>query len=229
MIAYAFMCAGLYQMAYWSTFKLNAFSFIGFSDIVSTFIQPIVYGPFVAMMIYMTILEADSKSPVSKNDFQPSERSKKINSLIIRFIKLFYLVIISWQLVANESIEKAVWLPILFIPVAVTIVMKIEELYKPEFLGWNIFFTLYIAVLPMVSITQGRVNALDIYYNSEFQYIQKNKEHDALKFIGKAGDLYIFSNTANTQVSIIPGSSENILTLINYKGHFKWENHLIHF
>ncbi|MES2131102.1 MAG: hypothetical protein V4506_02065 [Bacteroidota bacterium] len=227
-VPYAFLCAGLYQISFWSTFNINIFSFLDISDIIKSFIYPFFYSCSIFLVINFVQIE-------DYFDWQPYERDKsKPRTLFKRFLYAFlragYFGLFSLIAFSNDSKFKSVYIALLSIPFLHYFLS--EYLIKDESLinkKYKFLIITLIVILPASSFVFGKLNSIQIHDNYRFNYTVDVIKDKPLKFLGKASNHYIFATVDNEdkyfyEISDINGLHIKEFNLTKNNFHFATDN-----
>lgn len=213
-IPYIFLCAGLYQMAYWLPFDINGFSFLSTSDIILSFIQPFLYSSFFSLGMYLVNYQNLTHFlPYGEGNIQTMSTGKKIFWQCLEMIYLLYIV----YLILHESEKlKAIALPIVLIPGIYFLLLNIIKNQGIEMNKLRKLLLFFTVLLPLLSFHNGSKNAYDIYDCKKFQYSTSIIPNDSLKFLGKASEYYIFVSIDNNDRYVYNAAGMSNLKLNKY-------------
>lgn len=201
-VPYAFFCAGLYQLMFWSTFNIDAFSFLDFGDIIKSFVYPFFYSASIALLISLIQYDTSySIFPYGGGSKEPWSLRKRIAWTII---KLLYLSLLSYFILIDTSKTKGVFLPYLFLPGLHYVLSEflLEKNLMPHE-KYRFFLVYLFLMLPILSASTGKRNALKIFDNREYSYSPTLSKEAPIKFLGKASDHYVFTTLDNKDKFLI--------------------------
>jgi hypothetical protein len=195
-IPYAFLCAGLYQIAFWTPFNINGFSFLDISDIIKSFVLPFLYSSSAALFMHLFHFNTTIDIwPYGGGNSQPANRKKR---LIFGIIQIIYISVLGYFLTIHEDKWKGLYVPLMFLPglyfaLSEFVIRKNIIIHEK-----SRFFLLYLIVLlPISSYTSGTKNACNIYENKKYEYNDTIIPKQDLKFLGKTSEHYIFISLDN--------------------------------
>lgn len=236
LIPYLVICSGIYHIAYWDTFDINGLAYIGFSDLIKSFVYPfLTFGTlfFVSIVSTEVMFRIDdwfpsksSNTTTSQGGFMPSGggRNTPIGKTLNSKPGLFILVVL-WAVVVvllykhGQTIRWLIW---------GTVISLVPYLFldRVGFLN-SIFsnnsirqFVIRILIyIPAFSFAAGKYESELIYRNIKYKYIIKatpvpmsnSFTIDTIKLIG-ISDKYFFT-TDLTNSNILLMRSDNFDTL----------------
>lgn len=214
-IPYAFFCAGLYHLSFWSTFNINIFSFFGLTDIITTYIYPFFLSASVSLLAWIIqyILIQKILPYGGGND---GKKSTKKEAFLILMISLYLISIFAIWL-NTDKIYRVFFISIMIMPIISSFVTEIlirngiiENTRK-----YIVF--IYIAILlPVFSFAFAKLNASEIYKNESVDINTEILPDDTLKFLGKANSHYFFMSLDNKDKYIFDVSEVKGLHLTEY-------------
>jgi hypothetical protein len=216
LVPYAFLCAGLYQIAFWSPFGINIFPYLGITDIILSFIQPFLYSSFGAVIFFpfQHIIYGDFFPYGDGNIEEPSIR-KKIIWFVVKFV---YVGVMAYYLILHEDKWKGLYIPIYaFLGLSF---MSTEFLLKKNLIKHDkiyFAFTSFLILMPLVSFYIGTANAKKIYTNESYEYSTYVIPNTTLKFLGKGSDHFIFVSLDNKEKFFFSTSEINGLKLQQFE------------
>jgi uncharacterized membrane protein YwzB len=195
-LPYAFLCAGIYQLAYWLPFEINGFSFLGITDIIMSFIQPFLYSSFATFLLvviqYYQAGSIESEKPVED---KPKSRNMRLIIIALEFIYVAALILANWFL---DLKQKSLFLPFLIIGgLFIVVPVLLKKIGYVGIKNWRYIINFAI-LLPVLSYYYGAKNAYTIFDNFSFEYSTRVL-NQPLKFLGKASDYYIFVSLDNKE------------------------------
>lgn len=205
-IPYAFFCAGLFHLAFWSSFQINGLSFVNISDIIKSSIQPILVsflGTIASLFLVDTITDNLNKKVTTVPKF-------------IVYIYISILIIVALIPHDFDELYNIFWVPTIFIPASLMFV----RFYLRTFItNTKIVSSIsyFMVLFPVLSFMTGKLESFKIKNNIECQYTTTILPDKTLKFIGKAGSIYFFSSLDNIEKFIVHDDKFDIITLKNDK------------
>lgn len=216
LIPYGFICAGLYQIAFWSPFGINGFAFLDISDIVLSFIHPFLLTSISSLVVHLIHFNLGQEVfPYGGGNATAPSKNKRIAWIIIESAYLFSIICF---IILLEDKWKGLFLPLYILPGLYFMVS--EFLLKQNIMSHskNRFFLLYLVVfLPVLSFTSGTRNAYQIYENQEYMFSDEIIPGKTLKLIAKTSEHYIFITSDNTEKYFFAEDELKILKLREYK------------
>lgn len=217
-IPYAFLCAGMYQLAYWMPFDINGFAYLGVTDIILSFVQPffnfylwvaftglLTYG--VSSVVLDYIKTKGKKRKIDINEDPAVENSEGLWVLVRAiFVFVVYVVFLLWALFCDLKtrlvILPQVACPLIFILLSEYIVE--QNFVRRSKLNYLLMYLIFF--LPVYSLVSGATSSLKIYEGKEYHYSLEILQSDTLKFVGKASDYYFFVSMDNQKKYIFTTS-----------------------
>ncbi len=215
LVPYAFLCAGLYQIAFWSPFGINIFPYLGITDIVLSFVQPFLYSSFGAIIFFpiQHIIYGDI-FPYGGGNTEEQSKKKKILWIIIEFA---YAALMVYLLIIHKDKWKGLYVPI-YAFLGLNFIFT-EFLLKRNLIKHNkiyFAFTSFLIIMPLVSFYIGTANAKKIYTNESYEYSTYVIPDTTLKFLGKGSEHYIFVSLDNKEKFFFSTSEIKGLKLLQF-------------
>jgi hypothetical protein len=215
-IPYAFFCAGLYQIAFWTPFNINGFSFLDISDIIKSFIQPFLFSSSLALFGHIIHFNTTFQIwPYGGGNIEPPSKKKRDFRLILETL---YVLALIYFVTLFDYKWKGLFVPTFFIPGLYLTISELFLRYNLIIHEKNRFFVLYLLVmLPILSFTSGTRNAYQIFENKQYDYSTIIIPDKTLKFVGKASSHYIFISEDNKEKYFFSTGEIKGLKLQEYK------------
>ncbi len=214
-LAYLTICAGIYHIAYWDTFGINGLAFLDVSDLVKSFIYPVVslfgYGIYNFLIGYFS------------SGYSSILHSETLGKYKVKVIDILYIIILLSMLCFGIylALDDNPAYYVLFAFTTGEFLMsfsKTERLFDsiPDINHKGIFIRALIYI-PVFSYSTAKYYSVSIKSNYRFDYVfDGSGKKDTMKFLGKGGNYFIFTDTRNNKIFII--SVNKIDTLILRKG-----------
>lgn len=205
-IPYAFFCAALFHLAFWSSFQINGLSFIDLSDIIKSSIQPI-FLTFLGTIASLLLID-----PITEN------LNKKVVTVpkFILYLYITSLIIVSFIPHDFDNLANIFWVPSIFIPASLMFVrFYLRTFITNTKIVSSVSF--FIVLFPVFSFMTGKLESFKIKNNIKCQYSTSILPDRTLKFIGKAGSSYFFASTDNSEKFIIHDDKFATITLTDKK------------
>jgi hypothetical protein len=215
LIPYFFLCAGLYNIAFWSPFGVNAFSFLDVADIIKSAIVPFFYTSFSSL--FLLIFQYSGMYNILPYGGGNTKPPKLLKKIIWALLNSVYYGLVIYLIAIHTDKWKGLYLPwILAIGAFHTFS---EYLLKKQIIEHSktSFLLIYVIILlPVFCYTSGTVNAEQIYENKKCEITNNIIPGIPLKFLGKASDHYIFVSVNNLEKYIFSTSEIKGLKLIEF-------------
>jgi hypothetical protein len=212
-IPYLTVCGGLWNWAYWSTFDINIFVFIDVTDIVKSFIIPLlssaiffIVGQVLAWFFFQQRLPYGGGA-----DSRPGIFLRKYSKLFA----FIWLALIATLLIKSD--EPYRWISSVMMIIPLMLIPAVESgLLAESFPDRNLRATILttIILVPFLSFAQGKMSGELIYKNRKFKTLDKEtirqvRPNDTLdyKFLGLAGN-YVFGLSPDNKTTLIMLRSE---------------------
>jgi hypothetical protein len=225
-IPYLTVSAGLYHLAFWSTFGINGLAYIGLQDVIKSFVFPFI-SVFILFVlgvslneIFLSFSSFDDK--LSPGGGRNRNIGKKLNSKIgISIILFIWLITILILYFIDINVEHwIIWAAITgLVPVIVIDRNEIfhEYIENEKLRKYTIWILVYI---PIFSFASGKYQSQLIHQNLKYKYTVRQKAIpnsnlytvDTLKFIGNTDTQVFFTDINNSTIFIL--RADNIDTLI---------------
>lgn len=214
-IPYAFLCAGLYQLAYWLPFNINGFMYLSVSDIIMSYIQPFLYSSAASLIFIAVTYYNYLTLPRINTTIEDSSFRTKVIKIIIESVYLFLILL---AIIWFDAKQKLLYLPFICFPGLYFLLSQFLLKYNViEKSSYRSIIAALILIFPTFSITLGTRNAYEIYANKKFDYNTYILKKEPLKFLGKASDFYIFVSFNNKEKYIFSTNEVKGLNLKEYK------------
>lgn len=224
-IPYLTVSAGLYHLAFWSTFDINGLAYIGLQDVIKSFVFPFI-SVFILFVLGVSLNEIFLSFSSFDDKLVPGggrngKIGKKLNSKIGISIILFIWLITVLILYSIDNVGCwIIWAAVTGL-VPVTVIDRNEIFH--EFIENNKLrkYTIWILVyIPIFSFASGKYQSQLIHKNLKYKYTVRQKAIpnsdsytvDTLKFIGNTGRQVFFTDINNSTIFIL--RADNIDTLI---------------
>jgi hypothetical protein len=237
LIPFCFLCAGVYNIGYWTTFNINIFPYLNFTDIITSSIIPVIQSLATTIGTYLfsllsgyhfdlIVLRKPAKELKTNESISVASLSGKgkLNSFWLKSSSIFkFISIVGYALLIEHFLNLktktgTVYLAYLILPVIFLFLAKLLVKQNLKLDGGYLFaILLFVSLLPSLSYISGRSKGIAIFENTEFEYSTKLLNKKPLKFLGKAGDYYILNSVDNSEKYFY--STTEIKTLI--LSHFK--------
>lgn len=221
-VPYLTVSAGLYHLTFWSTFGINGLAYIGFQDIIKSFVFPFI-SLFILFIFGVSLneifLSFDKKLPPGGG--RNRNIGKKLNSKIgISLALIIWLTIVLILYFIDNVYLWFIWAGVTGI-VPVTFFDRIEIFHdyieNARIRKYAIWILVYI---PIFSFASGKYQSQLIQQNLKYKYTIRQKAIpnsnsytiDTLKFIGNTDKQVFLSDLNNSTIFIL--RTDNIDTLI---------------
>lgn len=228
--AYGACVATIYLVSFWSTFGVNIMQFIGLTDILKLAIYPILLGAgFLGLwLLHLTTMSLMIAVRFAGEDDEASDSLSPPDSWVdwlvskatpAVFTALFFIL---FSIVLGVSGYTLVWVSgSIAVGLILGILIEVVPIIK-LLIARNSFrrILLYLVlIVPLFSFGMGKAGAHDILvgvgikristkiikaYNSD-EFIQREllSRDETLKFIGLAGDYFIFIREDNSAIYLL--------------------------
>lgn len=217
LVAPYFITVGLlYLWAYWSSFGINILEYAALSDIAKVAIIP-VGSAFVFILFGFFLGEFGY---VNKLHFPPGGgRDTRTGRFLGKFQRLF--VIIYWLflflLIVTTLPGKWTILPIwgMFAPYWI-LKMKTAFLTEIENDSVRSLMIMILAILPIFSFCQGKINADKVLNNTQYLYVEGATSDEQMKYVGYINQITFLISKDNQHIRIWR-IDKDWLDLLKYK------------
>lgn len=186
------ICGLLYHVSFWAFFRVNALSFITFSNILTSAFEPVVYTTFPPLVLYVF-----SFSKVLKSGFGNMSRIMTITLIIVCVITLVVFILSHY----NEDL--LFFVSTLALAFAVTIQSHLY-LTKSSFPNSFIHRVLLVVIihLPIFCAQVGVLQALKIKDNKKYYFtiLTVGQRSDTLKILYSSEDGFLLTDKKNSTI-----------------------------
>lgn len=211
-LPYLGVCAILYHLAYWSTFNINALSYLSLSNILVSSIYPIVTSVASSFLgIIASYLFPQKKTSREGEQNTIFDKIRDSKSAIILLIALWLFLII--YIHRNGHVER--WFMWTYL-VAIVPYFYIEQNTLIPYIKddrTRLFFTWMLILLPIFSYSTGKYNSEKIFRNISFRYTLKNEQK--LKYLGHTEGHVVLSTLNNDCIILLRSDAQDSIYLFN--------------
>lgn len=232
LLAYFFICGGLYLIGFWTTFGVDITPFVSLTDIPKSFILPFVLSQgFFLFNLLTNFLSSTIQKDEEQTEVAPAPQRKLWQRRLLIFISIDMLFIYAvfaisrfyWSYNQNGLFW---WLSTLTIGFYVSykfVTNSFVKQYIPYF-TLRLYAANVVCLLPFFCFSTGKVLSLSIYHNSDIKYVSISNEQSqsanadstsfardssssSLKFLGFLGDKLIASSLDNEKIVFLNQSA----------------------
>jgi len=216
LVPYLTLCAGLYQLTYWSKFDINGLEFISISAIVKSSIYPIIVTfifAILGMILGESIFRFDDKMPSGAG------RKTKFGKFLNKKMTLSIIIILwcaaLYFIFNHGTVYRWIIWAFLFASVP-TVTLDRLGLWKDDFNnnGMRLWAIRILVLLPSFSFSAAKINSELIYDNYKFEFVIGENitqyvkdfpvnESDTLKYLGKSDNYIHLISMDNSQKYIV--------------------------
>jgi hypothetical protein len=222
-LPYLFVCGGLYNIAYWGTFRINGLAYIGLSELIKSVVHPCVY--FIGIFLLSTII---SEGILRLNKVLPhgggrhTPVGEKLNSNWGISIHLVLWLSIVIFLYSYGNVNR--WLPWAIIAgIAPMIFLDRIGLWSNDFddSKLRIHAIRIFVFLPILSFASGKYQSELIYQNIQYQYITSDtivpywnsSTVDTLKYLGNVDQYILLTDFNNSKIVFVRNDKLDVFQL----------------
>ena len=211
-----FVAVGLlYLWAYWSSFGINILEYAALSDIAKVAIIP-MGSAFVFVLLGFIIAEFNY---VNKLHFPPGGgKNTRTGRFLNKFKHLFifpYWLFLFYLLFASVP-NKWTILPVWGMMAPYWILKKTGFLAEIENDSARSLIIMTLAILPIFSFCQGKINADKVLNNTEYFYVQGDLPDEHMKYVGYINQVTFLISKDNQHIRIARLDKDR-LDLLKYK------------
>jgi hypothetical protein len=211
---YAFLCAILYLLSFWSTFKINYLEYISLADILKVAIYPIIgstLGIITGLLLSdfneVTAIKKEKKTPLfKKKDYRTILVLCVISLLFINIANIFWMFSGLIGFIAANRLQSN---------------PKIKNLIPNNSILWTTIFLIF--TLPLLSYSYGLKNSYDLKMGYNVYYAKTSQfkdrvifgEQALVKYIGFADKHLFFTSLDNSNLYIVNSDNIDIFELSN--------------
>ncbi len=218
-IAYLFICGGIYLLGFWGTFNIDAFAFMQIWDIPKSFIAPFMYAGGAAVLLQLSF----GFFVINNNDFGDVVYPIYLNQRV-RTVILSLILVTGVFLSRYFQYNMRYWMIFLFVFAPLFILeLQSNNFIKKIIPKFSSRFILIFTIIsfPTLSFMLGKKNSLRIYHNEYIKIInspeinikQKLSDTIPLKLIGFMGDKFIVGTLNNNKIFVLAQSAFNVIEL----------------
>jgi len=235
LIAYFFICGGLYLIGFWTTFGIDISPFISLTDIPKSFVLPFVLSQGLYLFHLFTNFFATSIQQDEELHMFPEWRKKKWFRIFLRLIHpdMLFVVVTFFILrfYTTHQTNALFWYFSSF-GVGLYLIFKFVTFKEikdriPYFI-LRLYLGYIVCLLPIFCFSTGKILAVDTYNNKDIKYITisndtnqsekadstfSNQSNQSLKFLGFLGDKLIASSLDNEKIVFLNQSSADKVVL----------------
>lgn len=214
-----FVASGIYISTYWGNIGINIFPFLDLSQLILYALAPIIdkalpyiFSALISLILLSNIFSYGGYAKMKEN----GELSK--GDIITKMILgILILTVLPALLIASFFIDKGLYyqmLPIVLTPISVFVT---NFLVKHLIVLPNNLDSMIIAIVVFIltsSFTMGKIDSREILLNTKFEYTSINSEY--YKFLGKAGNHFMFISLDNSEEKIFNINKFDALTLYEF-------------
>lgn len=169
-LPYLMLCAGLWHIGYWSTFKINILQYLDIADIIKSFIYPFISSVafYFGGQIIMTLFFQNSLFWQKTFPYGGAEQVTKPKTLKIIRIFLIVIAILNFtMLFLWQDTQKWIWIFFsisIFLGVFLNNRNFLDTIIQERNLRLNIVYT--IVLIPCLSFGLAKKASYDVYDNS---------------------------------------------------------------
>lgn len=196
LLPYSLFCAGTWHTAYWSTFDINPFDYMGIDDIIKSFIYPFILSALTSIVINILTVHSGLKLFNPDTRIPTGPLTNKTLQAILTYIYIISLVLLT-LLIEND--RKWILLPSLYALPIVTYLTNNDKVieYFPKYATRFMVISLFI-LMPSLSVSFAKVSSWKVKNNEKYHYtIQQDISKDTLKILGKLGPYMFFATKDN--------------------------------
>ena len=220
---YAIAVSTLYLLGYWGSFQINVLEYISISDMVKATIYPL--GSAFAFLALGVILGEVLSPNIEPGGGAHTAIGKFVNRWV-RPLFIVFLVLVALLAVLGP-VRKWYFLPYLF-ALALYIPLKSSDFLRAELKSdgaRSVSIYLLTALIPF-AFGRGALEADGIITGANYSYpttVVPEAPSSVgaslaarLRYIGKAGDRYVFFDPTSKSISFVAASSLTNLTLVRH-------------
>lgn len=210
-IPYFTISAGLYHIAYWSTFDINGLAFIGIADLIKSFVYPFstffIIVPLNILLAYYTL---EKTGFLPSGGGRDSQLGKKLNHPILQIIA-FALWLVFLCIFYRQQSPYKWFLLAYFSGLLPSLMLDHMGFLAQRFSDNNIRINLIrlLVYIPLFSFASGKYNSENIHANLKYQFIASKKKDmgkeicDTTKIIGITEKYVFLCNMKNENLTMI--------------------------
>jgi len=236
-VPFLFFISGIYLYSYWSSFEIDIFPYLGIQDIIMGFVAPFLKS--FALLVLFVAFRTTTKRPgpsithsVIRNTPFINKNFDAITEWVLFLSRLIVLYSII-TLISPGKYENTTYVDYVLPYIgafSLVIYLGISEIGKewvPSIILRFIIIS-FITWLPLGSYFSGKRKASDILENKIYGYtfaknLKINSKDSTVKFLGKAGNHYIFMSKDNKARYFIKEDEAKNLEIRNVKKKPVWK------
>jgi hypothetical protein len=222
LLPYLYLVSVAYYLGFWGTFDIDAINYYPVSDLVKGVTIPISMTSTIAAVLEITMAYVK---------YSAEKILRKSGALTLGSIMVvtFLVTTISFICRNNSIVDDVAKTTNMFRNIAgillfvfVVITAKVESTFTPTSISKSTLrfsYLLFALYLPCQANIDGRINALVIHENEEFNYVKVDSiaaPKGIYKYLGKAGDYHFLLSTDNIKQVIMPSDKMNSLVIEHF-------------
>ncbi|WP_299577161.1 hypothetical protein [uncultured Sunxiuqinia sp.] len=214
-----FVASGIYISTYWGNIGINIFPFLDLNQLILYALAPIIdkalpyiFSALISLLLLSNIFPFGGYEKMKEN----GELSKG-DIITKRIIGISIFTILPSTLIASFFIDKGLFYQMLPIVLAPFSVFVTNFLVNYKIVLPNNFNSAIIAIVVFIlssSFSMGKIDSMEILSNSKFKYTKINTEY--YKFLGKAGNHFMFISLDNSEEKVFNTNNYGTLTLRDF-------------
>ncbi|MBK9049328.1 MAG: hypothetical protein IPL74_22510 [Bacteroidetes bacterium] len=169
LVPYGLICACAWHISYWSTFGINPFDYLGFDDLIKTFIYTFAISALAT--IFLNLISTQTLI----GSYNPESRTPTgflANKIFQEWLKIIYLLIILALTAFVNTETKWVILPNIY-ALGIVIYLVNSDMIKLYFPRYHIRFRIISVciAIPSASITYAKANSINVKNNDISIYL----------------------------------------------------------
>ena len=227
LLPYLFACSLGWDISYWSTFDINPFEYLELSDIVKSFIYPLIASSFISIIFFLIITNSIMVIFVSGLEKVHLKEHPVVRRVLYIFGLLGWLVLVVYTINQGEKINWIYFPFLYYLFAAVSLCLvdysKLDSSLTNQKYKIPIVFSLLL--IPTLCVSDAKVEAINVKQNALYDYtiVQLNDSTSInYKILGKLGDYMILSTGDNKEKQIIHLDKTDNLKIY----HFNYDEYI---
>lgn len=238
LIAYFFICGGLYLIGFWTTFKIDITPFVSLTDIPKSFVLPFVLsqGLFLFHLLTNMLSTTLYKDNIPDETNQPTKPKRKIWLRILLATihpdTLFSFAVAFIIFYSHDHRNETMYWYLSSMIVGAYLIYKFMTINyvktKIPYFSLRLYAGYILCLLPIFCFSTGKILAVNIYNNKDIMYISKISDNNqspntdtnlsylsthSFKLIGFLGDKLVISSLTNDKIVFINQSTFSTVEL----------------
>ncbi|MEQ6121495.1 hypothetical protein [Reichenbachiella sp. MALMAid0571] len=206
LVAIFFLASVIYLATYWGGYQIEIFQYLALNQVIISGLSPLVDGTMMILFFWIvSFMLLNKVYPYGGyQKLSDQEKNTKYRKIIRRIITIIAFILQPTFLLILFFFDKEMYYLLLASAISIYSVFITNFLIRKEVIhvdGIDVMLTPLIVFILISAFSIAKRNSLEINENKRFDYVLLGKEYS--KYLGKAGDYFIFTNFSNASTHVI--------------------------